>query len=205
MSDEGHDPVRAAEPGAGLARLMQEATAAGLRGPPPVERWNPPFCGDLDIRIGSDGTWFYLGSPIGRLALKRLFASVLKREGDRYFLVTPVEKVGIRVDDAPFLAVDMAIDSGEAGPLVSIRTDVGDVVTLGPDHELAAIADERGGLRLYVHVRRGLWAAFSRSLVHESIERATIETIGGEDVPVLRSAGMRFALLPQPGQGSPTR
>src|SRR6476620_6500418 len=88
-----------------------EAIAAGLprenKGLPPVERWNPPFCGDIDMRIGADGTWFYQKTPIGRPALVKLFASVLKREGDKYFLVTPVEKVGIVVDDVPFLAVEL--------------------------------------------------------------------------------------------------
>ena len=84
------------------------------KGLPPVHLWNPPFCGDLDIRIARDGTWYYLGTPIGRPALVRLFSSVLKREGDKHFLVTPVEKVGIRVDDAPFLAVEMQRD-GEGG------------------------------------------------------------------------------------------
>ena len=78
------------------------------RGLPPVELWDPPFCGDIDLRIAADGTWFYLKTPIGRLALVKLFASVLKREDDKYFLVTPVEKCGIRVDDAPFLAVEIA-------------------------------------------------------------------------------------------------
>src|SRR6218665_4040164 len=77
---------------------------------PPVHLWNPPFCGDIDMRIAADGTWFYLGTPIGRPALGGLFASVLKREGENYFLVTPVEKVGIKVEDAPFHAVEMAVD-----------------------------------------------------------------------------------------------
>ena len=86
--------------------------AKGPKGLPPVELWNPPFCGDLDMRIAADGTWFYMKTPIGRPALVKLFASVLKREGDNYYLVTPVEKCGIQVDDAPFLAVEMAIEDG---------------------------------------------------------------------------------------------
>ena len=77
--------------------------------------WNPPFCGDIDMRIAADGTWFYQKTPIGRPALVKLFASVLKREGDKYFLVTPVEKVGIVVEDAPFLAVEMQVDAEHAG------------------------------------------------------------------------------------------
>ena len=94
----------------GLEAIAQAAGREGGKSPPPVHLWNPPFCGDLDMRIATDGTWFYLKTPIGRPALVKLFASVLKREGGRYFLVTPVEKVGITVDDAPFLAVEMAIE-----------------------------------------------------------------------------------------------
>ena len=93
----------------GLEAITAALGRAG-KAPPPVERWNPPFCGDLDMRIAADGTWFYLKTPIGRPALVKLFASVLKREGDNYFLVTPVEKCGIRVDDAPFLAVELSVE-----------------------------------------------------------------------------------------------
>src|SRR5829696_6651553 len=91
----------------GLDAIAGAARNAGARGLPSVHLWNPPYCGEIDMRIVSDGTWFYEKTPIGRPALVRLFASVLKREGDRYFLVTPVEKCGIVVDDAPFLAVEM--------------------------------------------------------------------------------------------------
>ena len=101
----------------GLEAITGALSRAGRgKGPPPVERWNPPFCGDLDMRIAADGTWFYLKTPIGRPALVKLFASVLKREGDKYFLVTPVEKCGIQVDDAPFLAVELDIEESPDGP-----------------------------------------------------------------------------------------
>ena len=96
------------------------AKQGGKKGPPPVHLWNPPFCGDLDMRIATDGTWFYLKTPIGRPALVKLFASVLKREGDKYFLVTPVEKCGITVDDAPFLAVEMKIEDGAEGRVLQL-------------------------------------------------------------------------------------
>src|SRR5947207_13019199 len=99
----------------GLDTLAGAARKAGAKGPPPVHLWNPPFCGDLDMRIAADGTWFYLKTPIGRPALVKLFASVLKREGDEYFLVTPVEKCGIVVEDAPFLAVELKTQAGAAG------------------------------------------------------------------------------------------
>src|SRR5215204_7443660 len=101
--------------------LMSQVKAAGRRGPPPVHLWNPPYCGEIDMRIATDGTWFYQKTPIGRLPLVKLFASVLKREGDRHFLVTPVEKCGITVDDAPFLAVEMRIEVGAKGCVLNFR------------------------------------------------------------------------------------
>src|SRR6202050_221337 len=111
---------------AALESIAGAVTRAAVKGPPPVERWNPPFCGDLDMRIAADGTWFYLKSPIGRPALVKLFASVLKREGENYFLVTPVEKCGIRVDDAPFLAVELEMGHSPAGRAVRFRPNAAD-------------------------------------------------------------------------------
>src|SRR5215213_968574 len=98
----------------GLDVIAGVAKREGAKGPPPVHLWNPPFCGDLDMRIAGDGTWYYLKTPIGRPALVKLFASVLKREGEKYFLVTPVEKVGIAVDDAPFLAVELKVEEADS-------------------------------------------------------------------------------------------
>src|SRR5246127_1330170 len=121
-SNQGLDGLSAA------AKDAAKASAAG-KGLPPVHLWNPPFCGDLDIRIASDGTWFYMGTPIGRPALVRLFSTILKREDGKHFLVTPVEKVGISVDDAPFLAVEMQTDGEGAGRLLRFRTNVDDWVS----------------------------------------------------------------------------
>ena len=101
--------------------IAASARAASKRGLPPVHLWNPPDCGDLDMRIARDGTWFYLGTPIGRPELVRLFSTILRKDGDRYVLVTPVEKVGIQVDDAPFVAVDFEVSG--AGPDL-LRSDV---------------------------------------------------------------------------------
>src|SRR5215472_5789133 len=122
----------------GLTVAAREATNAtpGGKGLPPVHLWNPPFCGDLDMRIASDGTWFYMGTPIGRPALVRLFSTILKREGDKHFLVTPVEKVGIRVDDAPFLAVEMEKDGEGNQPELHFRTNDDDWVTCDSAHRL---------------------------------------------------------------------
>src|SRR5918999_5224642 len=117
----------------GLARLITEAGNPAK--PRPVERWNPPYCGEIDMRIAADGTWFYRGTPIEREALVRLFASILRREPDgRHVLVTPVEKVGIAVEDAPFLAVEMSAAGEGATRQLTFRTNVGDIFAAGPEH-----------------------------------------------------------------------
>src|SRR5579859_2659885 len=122
----------------GLTVAAREATnaAPGGKGLPPVHLWNPPFCGDLDMRIASDGTWFYMGTPIGRPALVRLFSTILKREDGKHFLVTPVEKVGIRVDDAPFVAVEMLKEQSQEGWFLRFRTNVDDWVVCDRAHRL---------------------------------------------------------------------
>src|SRR3954451_22663251 len=122
----------------GLTVAAREATNArpAGKGLPPVHLWNPPFCGDLDMRIASDGTWFYMGTPIGRPALVKLFASVLRRDPERYVLVTPVERVGITVEDVPFMAVEMAMEGEGRDRSVAFRTNLDDLVEVGPDHPL---------------------------------------------------------------------
>src|SRR5262245_53221467 len=161
-----------------------EAIAAGLprknKGLPPVERWDPPFCGDIDMRIAADGTWFYPKTPIGRPALVKLFASVLKREGDKYLLVTPVEKVGIAVEDVPFLAVEMKATAGEAGRVLQFRTNVDDWVAVGPGHALRFEQQPvTGGLKPYVHVRRELWAKITRALFYDLVALGEERDVGG--------------------------
>src|SRR5690242_15074141 len=143
----------------GIDAIAGAAKREGSKGPPPVHLWNPPFCGDIDMRIAADGTWFYMKTPIGRPALVKLFASVLKREADKYFLVTPVEKVGITVDDAPFTAVEMKQEGEGAARTLAFRTNVDDWVTVGPEHALRFEQQPaNGGLKPYLHVRRELWA-----------------------------------------------
>jgi len=176
-----------------------EGIAAGLprenKGPPPVERWNPPFCGDIDMRIAADGTWFYQKTPIGRLALVKLFASVLKREGDKYFLVTPVEKVGIVVDDAPFLAVEMSASDDEVGRVLRFRTNVDDWITAGPDHALRFEAQpETGGLKPYLHVRRDLWAKVTRALFYDLVAFGEERDVQGTTMFGVFSQGEFFAM-----------
>jgi uncharacterized protein len=176
-----------------------EAIAAGLprenKGLPPVERWNPPFCGDIDMRIAADGTWFYQKTPIGRLALVKLFASVLKREGDRYLLVTPVEKVGIAVDDAPFLAVEMKVTDGEAGRVLQFRTNVDDWVVAGPGHALRFEQQPAtGGLKPYLHVRRELWAKVTRAVFYDLVALGEERDVGGMAMFGVVSGGEFFAM-----------
>jgi uncharacterized protein len=167
------------------------------KGPPPVERWNPPFCGDLDMRIATDGTWFYLKTPIGRPALVKLFASVLKREGDKYFLVTPVEKCGIQVDDAPFLAIELAVEQSAAGPILKFRTNVDDWVSCGPDHALRFEPEPAtGGLKPYLHVRRDLWAKVTRTLFFDLVERGEEREVEGRAMFGVTSMGSFFPMAP---------
>src|SRR6202047_5295225 len=126
--------------------------AAGGKGFPPGHLWNPPDCGDIDMRIAADGSWFYQNSPIGRPALVKLFASVLKREADKYFLVTPVEKCGIAVDDVPFLAVELYVEQDQNRRILHFRTNVDDWVACGAGHALRFEPEPAtGGLKPYVH------------------------------------------------------
>ncbi len=143
--------------------------ARKAKGPPPVHLWNPPFCGDIDMRIAQDGTWFYMNSPIGRKPLVQLFASVLRLDADgKYYLVTPVEKVGIRVDDAPFTAIRMHVEGEGRHQIIHIETNVDDEVTVGEAHPLRfAEEDGTGGLKPYVLVRDGLESLVSRTLFYD--------------------------------------
>jgi uncharacterized protein len=181
----------------GLDAITGVAREASRKGPPPVHLWDPPFCGDLDMRIASDGTWFYLKTPIGRPALVKLFASVLKREGDKYFLVTPVEKCGIIVEDAPFLAVELKAEQADHGQVLHFRTNVDDWVACGRDHALRFEPEpETGGLKPYVHVRRNLWAKVTRALFYDLVELGEERDIDGERMFGVVSAGEFFAMAP---------
>lgn len=182
--------------------LAQAAQAASQKGLPPVHLWNPPFCGDLDIRIARDGTWFYLGTPIGRAPLVKLFSSILKREGDDYFLVTPVEKVGIRVDDVPFVAVDHRVEGAGTDRLLHFTTHVGDEVTAGPETPIRVVLDaDSGEPTPYVMVRAGLEARIDRKTFYRLVELGEHETIAGVSQFGLRSGGVFFPILPSADLG----
>jgi hypothetical protein len=191
--------IRESSDAAGLAALISRAAAeTGGRGLPPVERWNPPFCGDIDMEIRADGTWFYMGTPIGRAPLVRLFSTVLRRDEDgKTYLVTPVERVGIRVVDAPFLAVEMnAAGEGEAQTL-TFRTNVGDVVEAGPEHPLRfVIAGENNELKPYLLVRGRLEALVSRAVMYELVDLGETVDIDGVEMFALRSCGVVFPVMP---------
>jgi hypothetical protein len=189
MADKGQAP--------GLESIAGAARRAGGKGLPPVHLWNPPYCGDIDMRIAGDGTWFYQKTPIGRAALVKLFASVLKREGDKYFLVTPVEKCGIAVDDAPFLAVELEVEGEGDGRRLYFRTNVDDWVACGPDHALRFEPEpETGGLKPYLHVRRDLWAKVTRALFYDLVDLGEEREIAGERMFGVASAGEFFVMAP---------
>ena len=175
------------------AKDAAKAGAAG-KGLPPVHLWNPPFCGDLDMRIGSDGTWFYMGTPIGRPALVRLFSTILKREDGKHFLVTPVEKVGIRVDDAPFMAVEMQKETDARGRLLRFRTNVDDWVDCDSGHRLRFEMAADGGLTPYLHVRADLWAKVTRALYYDLVDMGEERVVDGQPMFGIYSAGEFFSM-----------
>ncbi len=174
--------------------LASSARAAATgRGLPPVETWNPPFCGDLDIRIARDGTWFYLGTPIGRIELVKLFSTIIRRDGDDYFLVTPVEKVGITVEDAPFVAVDFE----RVGDDLRFETNVGDFAVAGADHPIRVVRDpETGEPSPYVLVRRNLEALIDRKSFYRLVDIGETASHDGVDWFGVRSGGRFFPIIP---------
>jgi hypothetical protein len=180
----------------GIAAAVKDVASASPagRGLPPVHLWNPPFCGDIDMRIGGDGTWFYMGTPIGRPALVRLFSTILKREDGKHFLVTPVEKVGIRVDDAPFLAVEMLKEQDGQGPLLRFRTNVDDWVPCDSAHRLRFEAAADGGLMPYLHVRADLWAKVTRAIYYDLVDMGEERVVDGQGKFGIASSGEFFAM-----------
>ena len=177
---------------AGLSQL----TAKPTRGPAPVHLWNPPDCGDIDMRIAADGTWYYCGSPIGRAPLVKLFSSILRKDGGRFVLVTPVEKVGIKVDDAPFLAVEMLSERAAGDRTLTFRTNVDDLVTVDQDHPLRFEAGAAEGLKPYVRVRGDLWALVKRALFYDLVALGAVERWGDGLWFGVRSRGCFFPMRP---------
>lgn len=177
--------------------LIAAAKAAQAEGKlPPVHLWDPPFCGDLDMEIRRDGTWFYEGTPIGRAPLVRLFSTILKREGDAYFLVTPVEKVGIRVVDAPFVAVDFEAAGAGAAQVITFETNVGDTVVAGPDNPIRVVRDASGEPSPYVLVRDGLEALIDRKSFYRLVDLGEGHCHAGTDWFGVWAGGQFFPIIP---------
>lgn len=166
-----------AVPLAGLEAMLRVQDQDRL---PPVDSWNPPYCGDIGMAIAADGTWFYQGSPIGRKSLVRLFSRVLRRDPDgRHFLVTPVEKVDVAVADAPFLAVEMEASGGGLAQQLIFRTNVDDIVCCGPDRPIRFAPETgTGGLKPYLLVRGRLEALVTRALYYDLVEMAVEDEAG---------------------------
>ncbi|MEM6618297.1 MAG: DUF1285 domain-containing protein [Pseudomonadota bacterium] len=176
--------------------IAQSAQAASKRGMPPVHLWNPPFCGDLDMRIARDGTWFYLGTPIGRKPLVKLFSSIIRKDGDKYFLVTPVEKVGITVDDVPFLAIDFDASGPGESQRLTFTTHVEDVVTAGPDHPIRVARDPTTGEPApYILVRANLEALIDRKSFYRLVDLGVTHTHEGADWFGVWSEGQFFPII----------
>lgn len=173
-----------------LASLQQQLAGQDQK-LPPVEKWDPDFCGDIDMQIKHDGSWFYMGTPIGRKALVKLFSGVLKREEDLYFLVTPVEKVGIQVEDVPFVVTQWEQQSGH----YIFTTQTQDQFVVGPDHPVALQQDKTTGALLpYALVRRNLWARLHQNVFYQLVELGEESVIDGQPHLVLTSADYPFSL-----------
>lgn len=170
-----------------IARLAEEKKL------PPVDKWNPTHCGDSEMRIARDGTWSHQGSPIGRQAMVRLFSTILRREPDgRFVLVTPVEKLDIQVEDAPFVAVELKVEGEGESMSLAFRLNTGDLVVAGPDHPLRFEVGPDGP-HPYVRVRGGLDALVARPVYYELAELA----LAGGDPLGLWSGGAFFPMGPE--------
>ncbi len=155
----------------GLAALQRERAAG--RKLPPVEKWNPPHCGEIDIRIARDGTWYHQGTPVARHELVRLFSTILRKEADGFYLVTPAEKMRITVEDAPFVAVLLAREGGGSAQRLIFTTNVGDDVVAGADNRIRVQTDpDSGEPAPYIHVRKGLEAKIARSVFYQLVDLA---------------------------------
>jgi hypothetical protein len=199
MMDPQPTPNAAERLVAGLkAALAGGADEIRPRGLPPVHLWNPPFCGDIDMRIARDGTWYYMGSPIGRKPMVRMFSSILRHDDDgKYYLVTPVEKVGIIVDDAPLLAVELTVEGEGDTRILAFRTQVDDVVVADADHPIRVVIDPVSGEPApYVLVRDRLEALIARSIFYQLVDLAEEREVDGVPSLGLWSAGTFFVLGP---------
>lgn len=174
--------------------MAKAAKEAGGRGLPPVHLWNPPHCGDIGLKIGRDGTWYYQNSPIGRIALVKLFSSILRKDRDEHVLVTPVEKVSVEVEDAPFVAVEMQVRGEADARALAFRSNVDDWVEAGPDHPLRFEEGAADGIKPYIRIRGDLWALVSRALFYDLVEIGEVREVDGVAMFGVASKGAFFAM-----------
>jgi uncharacterized protein len=196
MSDK---PIKSELPGdpsnplRGLSEVQKQN-----KGLPPVHLWNPPFCGDIPMRIAQDGTWYYMGSPIGRKPLVKLFSSILRHDEDgKYYLVTPVEKCGIEVEDAPLLAIRMSVSGQGRHKSLTFETQTEDQVTVDEDHPLRFEREVgTGGLKPYVRVRGRLEALVNRPIFYDLVAEGAVERLEGEEWFGVWSSGRFWPMQP---------
>lgn len=186
------------DPGKAGNLLAQIPKGEG-KGLPPVHLWNPDFCGAIDMRIARDGTWYYLGTPIGRKPMVKLFSTIIRRDGDDYFLITPVEKVGITVDDAPFVAVTLQVDGEGEQQVLRFTSNVDDEISAGVEHplrvELDPLTEEPSP---YLLVRTNLEALVHRNVFYQLVELAVPRQIDGQSWLGVWSGGVFFPIGPLP-------
>lgn len=182
----------------GVSNLLAQIPKAD-KGLPPVHLWDTPFCGNIDMRIARDGTWFYMGTPIGRKPMVKLFSTILRRDGDDYFLITPVEKVGILVDDAPFVAVTLSVEGQGEQQVLCFTTNVDEVITASSDHPLRVEIDPvTQAPAPYLGVRRNLEALIHRNVFYQLIDLAVSRPIDGQPWLGVWSSGQFFPIGPEP-------
>ena len=195
MTQNGKSPDQLDE-NAKISGLEALIKAQSTKGNAPVDQWDPPYCGDIGMKIGADGCWYYQSSPIGRAALVKLFASVLRRDADgAHYLVTPAEKIDIEVADAPFLAVEMEKRGGGRDQELIFRTNVDDIVRCGPDHPMRFAVDAATqGLKPYILVRGRLEALVSRALYYDLVDLAVTTGRRGRDMFGIWSGGAFYPM-----------
>jgi uncharacterized protein len=188
MSGSLEAAIKAAEAAAGPQDIGKS------RPLPPVHLWNPPVCGDIGLKISRDGVWSYQNSPIGRKSLVRLFSTILRKDPDGYVLVTPVEKIAVEVEDAPFMAVEMTVMATSEGQTLRFRTNVDDEVDVGAEHPLRFDNGPASGMKPYVHVRAGLWALVTRAVAYDLVELAQKRAVDGDERLGVESGGQFFVI-----------
>lgn len=185
--------------GPGKANDLLAQIPKAEKGLPPVHLWNPDFCGDIDMRIARDGTWYYLGTPIGRKPMVKLFSTIIRRDGDDYFLITPVEKVGIKVDDAPFVAVTLEVEGQGEAQVLRFSTNVEEQVVANDEHPLrVVIAPLTQEPAPYLLVRHNLEALIHRNVFYQLVELAQTRQIDGQNWLGVWSCGVFFPIGLEP-------